>query len=92
MAIVKTAPSNSASANYQRPRKPYAGKHSQEYHQRALYLGLHENGDYYFGSQWQHKFRPGGSRVKFCELPIGCQESVREIYKKFWEEGYFIMA
>ncbi|MCL2062057.1 MAG: hypothetical protein FWH03_05475 [Firmicutes bacterium] len=30
-------------------------------------------------------FRPGGSRVKFSEIPEKCQELVRMDYKELWE-------
>lgn len=31
------------------------------------------------------RFRPGGSRVQFSDLPTDCQEVVRRDYKDLWE-------
>lgn len=58
----------------------------------VLYLAM--NGNPYhpaFGfCQWgeghRGTFRAGGSRIKFSELPMDCQEIVRREYKELWED------
>ena len=69
----------------------YAHYMDEEHKHRAVYMGLSKCGGYYFGSAWQYEFMSRGSRVNFNELPEPCQEAVRDIYKKVWEENYFIM-
>jgi len=70
----------------------YAGNIDEIYRHHALYVGLSTDGSHYFGSCPQYKFCPVGSKVGFNELPKSCQEVIRDVYKKVWEEEYFIMA
>jgi len=58
----------------------------------VLYRGMndtptHPQGFGQWGETERHKFRAGGSRVEFSELPKDCQMVVRQDYKNLWEEG-----
>ena len=46
----------------------------------------HPQGVCLWGEAYAHRFKPGGSRVKFSELPRDCQEVVRRYYREMWEE------
>ena len=70
----------------------HAGNIDEIYRGNALYIGLSESGSYYYSSCPQYKFSPVGSKVNFKDLPDSCRKTVRDIYKKVWEENYFIMA
>jgi len=38
-----------------------------------------------WGEGYQHNFRPGGSKIKFSDLPADCQDLVRRDYKELWD-------
>jgi len=57
-----------------------------------VYIGMTESGNHYYGSQSAGTPFHAGSRVKFTDLPEPCRETVVDIYRKVWEENYFIMA
>ena len=56
----------------------------------TIYRGMSEHpcdpqGFGLMGECESHKFNPGGSRVKFSELPIDCQKVVHDDYKDIWQ-------
>ena len=44
----------------------------------------HPQGFGQWGETERHKFRAGGSRVRFSDLPKDCQDVVRQDYKDLW--------
>lgn len=48
---------------------------------------FHPLGYAQWGEGWQWNFRPGGSRIKFSDLPKDCQELVIRDYKEIWEKS-----
>lgn len=40
-----------------------------------------------WGEALQHNFKPGGSRVKFSDLPKDCREVALRDYKELWESS-----
>jgi hypothetical protein len=40
-----------------------------------------------WGESTAYKFNPGGSRIKFSELPTDCQEVIRRDYEDLWRES-----
>jgi len=50
-------------------------------------LPFHPLGYAQWGEARQGRFKPGGSKVEFSELPKDCQELIRNDYRIIWEDS-----